>query len=272
VTGGVAEEREQPARPIDLPASLAPLVQGYEWFRNTVGEAGAAVYRLHKAGAPALYLKHGRGAVAGDLIDEMVRLRWLASHIPVPEVRHFLAARDESWLLMTALPGKTAYQLLAEPHGAPAVIDAVAGFLRRLHAIPAEHCPFNADHRLRLAQARDRIDAGLVDTDDFDAARAGWTAEQVWDEMLLLLPLSPDPVVTHGDFSLDNILIEQGRIAGLIDVGRAGVADRYQDLAILCNCLDEFDEGLGPRFFAAYGIPAPDERKLRFHLALDECF
>jgi aminoglycoside 3'-phosphotransferase-1 len=249
------------------------LVQGHAWFRNTVGEAGAAVYRLHEAGAPTLYLKHGRGDVAGDLIDEMVRLRWLGGRIPVPEVRHFVAAPGESWLLMTALPGKTAYQLLeAEPQDAPALIDAIAGFLRRLHAIPVEHCPFNADHRLRLAHARARIDAGLVDADDFDDARAGWTAEQVWDEMTGLLPFSPDPVVTHGDFSLDNILIDQGRVAGLIDVGRVGVADRYQDLAILWNCLDEFDDGLGPRFFAAYGIAAPDERKLRFHLALDECF
>ena len=48
-----------------------------------------------------------------------------------------------------------------------------------------------------------RIDEGLVEEDDFDEEREGWTAEQVWEAMQDLLPLAPDPVVTHGDFSLD---------------------------------------------------------------------
>lgn len=60
--------------------------------------------------------------------------------------------------------------------------------------------------------------------------------------------------------------------SGCIDVGRLGVAGRYQDLAILWNGLREFDGALGARLFARYGIGVPDERRLRFHLTLDECF
>lgn len=266
-------ERERPVAPPALPVTIGELVEGHCWARDLVGEAGCAVYRLHRPGGPDLYLKHGRGPFADDVVDEMVRLRWLAGQAAVPAVRHFAIDADDAWLLTTALPGRTAYQVLeGDPANGPAVVDALADFLRRLHALPVERCPFNSDHRLRLAMARDRMDAGLVDTDDFDEARRGWSTGQLWDELMALLPIAADRVVTHGDFSLDNILIVDGRVAGCIDVGRAGLADRYQDLAILWNCLGEFGAALQDRLFAGYGIGHPDARRLRFHLALDECF
>ncbi|MEN3274353.1 MAG: aminoglycoside 3-phosphotransferase [Massilia sp.] len=133
-------------------------------------------------------------------------------------------------------------------------------------------CPFTSDHAYRLTRARARIDAGLVDEDDFDEEREGWTAEQVWEAMQRLLPLAPDPVVTHGDFSLDNFLIRDGEVVGCIDAGRVGIADRYQDLAIVWNCLGEFGASLQERFLTQYGIPEPDQGKLQFHLMLDELF
>ena len=267
-------DREQPGRPVDVPSSMALLVQDRTWGRDTVGESGAAVYRLHGApDTPDLYLKHGRGGVALDVADEMVRLNWLSRHIAVPAVRHFVAVPGEAWLLMTALPGKTAYQLLeGDAVPATATVDAIARFLRRLHAIPVETCPFNSDHRLRLSEARARIDAGVVDVADFDTAHRGWTAEAVWDEIVGVLPFAPDPVVTHGDFSLDNIMLAGGDVIGCIDVDRAGVADRYQDLAILWNCLGEFGPALQNRLLTAYGIARIDEAKIRFHLGLDELF
>jgi aminoglycoside 3'-phosphotransferase-1 len=267
-------ERERPVEAPALPASLAPLVEGYQWAQSTIGESGDAVYRLHRADAGVdLYLKHGRGPCALDLAGEMVRLRWLESHIPAPAVRHFTASPDEAWLLMTALPGETAYQALeARPAEQGALVDALAAFLRRLHAIPVENCPFNSDHRLRLGEARWRLDAGMVDTGDFDADHQGWTGEQVWDEIAGLLPFPPDPAVTHGDVSLDNIIVADGVVVGCIDVGRAGIADRYQDLAILWHCLGDFGPALQNRFLAAYGIAETDERKVRFHILLDELF
>lgn len=261
-------ERERPCPPPPLPPAMA--LDGYRWARDTVGESGGAVYRAH--GPRDLFLKHGQGPIADDITDEMVRLGWLGRHLPVPAVLHFVRTADEAWLMMEALAGRTAWQLLdADPDAAPALVDALAAFLRRLHAIPVDDCPFDSGHALRLRRARTRIKAGLVDTDDFDDEREGWTAEQVWDAMQPLLPLTPDRVVTHGDFSLDNILIADGQITGCIDVGRVGVADRWQDLAILWNCLGEFGPALQDRLLDSYGIAA-DPDKLRFHLLLDELF
>ena len=252
---------------------MAVELGGYEWERNETGESGGTVYRLFgKTGARDLFLKHGKGTVADQLLGEVCRLRWLAGFIQVPVVTHFVALLDEAWMLMTALPGTTAYQVLeTRPDERAAVVNALATFLRRLHAIPTDRCPFNAGHLYRLNQARQRIDAGLVDEDDFDEEREGWSAEQVWRGMQRLLPLHSDPVVTHGDFSLDNVLMVDGAVVGCIDVGRA-VADRWQDLAILWNSLGEFDGPLREELLARYGVAEADERSLQFHLMLDEFF
>jgi aminoglycoside 3'-phosphotransferase-1 len=202
----------------------------------------------------------------------MVRLRWLSKRLPTPEVRQFVWSRDEAWLLMTALPGRTAYDLLQSDADRYAIVDAIAAFLRRLHAIPVSECPFNSAFDHRLALGKERIDAGLVDEDDFDEERAGWTAEQVWTAMQPLLPFTPDRVVTHGDFSLDNLLVVNGEVIGCVDVGKLGIADRYQDIAILWNGLGEFGESVRDRLLTAYGIPDPDRVKLQLHLLLDELF
>lgn len=249
-------------------------VAGYDWARDTIGESGGAVYRLHgKPAVPDLFLKHGRGSVADDVTDEMARMLWLAAYVPVPAVTHFVRTPDEAWLLMTALDGQTAYQVLQHyPHARDTVVDALADFLRRLHDIPINECPFNSDHRFRMSRARARIDAGLVDVDDFDDEREGWTAEQVWTILHRHLPLAPDPVVTHGDFSLDNLMMLDGKIVGCLDLGRVGIADRYQDLAIAWHCLGDFDSRLQDRLFARYGIAEPDRDALQFHLMLDELF
>lgn len=268
------DAREAPADAPALPPSLGAWLAGDVWHRNFVGEAGATVYRLRRAGLQDRYLKHGRGEAAQALVDEMARLRWLAGRWPVPALEHFETRGEDAWLLTRAMPGRTAYEWLQQaPERTHQIVTALARCLADLHALPADRCPFSAHHTLRLADARQRLEAGLIDADDFDDARAGWTPEDVWQALQRLLPLNADPVVSHGDYSLDNILLDaDGRVTGVIDVGRAGVADRYQDLAILWNCLDEFGADAQATLFSAYGIDLPDTRKLDFHLCLDECF
>lgn len=269
----IMERREEACAAPDIPAGIASAVEGCSWARDTVGESGGAVYRLHKAGAAERFLKYGSGGVADVIDSEMVRLRWLAGKLPAPRVEAFVRTENEAWLLMSAMPGQTAWQIMnAHPALRLEVVDALAAFVRRLHAIPVDSCPFTSNHAYRLHAARTRIDAGLVDEDDFDEEREGWTAEQVWQALQDLLPLSTDLVVTHGDYSLDNLLIEKGEIVGCIDAGRVGIADRYQDLAIMWNCLGKFGADCQERFLASYGIEEVDADKLSFHLMLDELF
>jgi len=269
-------EREIPARrPRGLPAALAPHLRGRSWFRDRVGESGCAVWRLARPGAPDLYLKRGRGPHARDAGDEADRLEWARGRLPVPALLARVSVADAAWMLTTALPGPTTYQgmQVADAAGRVALARSAARILARVHALRAADCPFDASAPVRLTAARARLEAGLIGEDEFDAERAGWTGRQLWDAMQDLLPLPADePVVTHGDYSLDNLLIDGGEVTGLIDLGRLGRADRYQDLAILWNCLREFGDEVADAALAEYGAHPPDERRMRFHLMLDECF
>lgn len=247
--------------------------EGYAAEAVTNGESGGRVYRLTCPGRQALFFKYGSGRVARDILDEIARLQWLQKRLPAPRVRRFGGNEACAWMLTTALGGRPASECLARnPESRTAIVQAMAEFLQRMHRLPVESCPFRSDHRVRMFEARRNLEAGLVDVEDFDEQRRGWTAERVWAQLSALAPGKVDSVVTHGDYSLDNIHVSRGRVVGVLDVGRLGVADPYQDLAILWSNLAEFGPALQQSLLDAYGTPRPDRRRLEFHLCLDEFF
>lgn len=83
-------------------------------------------------------------------------------------------------------------------------------------------------------------------------------------------------VICHCDLCLPNILIDPDtmRVAGLIDLGRLGVADPYADLALLlANARETWPDEVTARaadheFSELYGIDLDAERQ-RFYLLLD---
>ena len=253
--------------PPDLLARLGP----YGSTRVEAGESGGTVHRLAATGLRTLFLKEGGGVVAEAITDEMARLAWLAGRVAVPELVQFVRADGPAWLLTTAVSGETT-EVQAKRGDVSALVEPMAAFLRALHALPVDECPFDSSAPVRLAAARSAMAAGSVDADDFDDEHRGWTPEQVWERMMALRPAGFGRVVTHGDFSLGNLLVENGRVTGCIDVGRTGVADPYQDLAICWANWEEIDAGLGERFLAAYGLETVDRDRLAFHLCLDEFF
>jgi aminoglycoside 3'-phosphotransferase-2 len=252
----------------DLPARLAPLV-GRNRLPITLGRSYASVWRFDGEGE-TLFLKAEPIHPLGELPGEARRLQWLGTtNIPAPQLRETFDEAGFTWLLMTALPGHDLTQLVSTPE---ALCNVLATGLRALHALNPATCPF--DHRLdvRLADGTANVAASRVDETDFDASRHGWTARQVLDWLLAHRPASEDLVVTHGDASLPNIMADHGTFTGIIDCGRLGVADRWQDLAIACrsiiyNCGQQH---VAP-FLATYGATW-DEERYRYYCTLDELF
>jgi aminoglycoside phosphotransferase len=136
----------------------------------------------------------------------------------------------------------------------PSLLDMLA----RIHALPAEGCPF--ERRLAtmfaLAEqvvAEDRVEPAFLS----DAQRRRPPAAVLEGEELDLRPAQEpgDLAVCHGDPCLPNSMVEGDTCTGVIDRGRLGVADRHADLALPA---------------ANSGRPvAGDAERLRFYLALD---
>ena len=196
--------------PIVTPECIRAATENYQWTPASDGESGAKVYRLDRTSRPTLYLKFGAGKIADDITAEMVRLRWLARFGLVPQVYGFHCYAGQAWLLTTAVRGQSAYDcLISDQSGRPAIVEKLAKLLLRMHSLPLRDCPFKSDYELRMADARRNLESGQVDELDFNSDHQGCTAEQIWMEMQSLLPLPFDSVVTHGDFSLDNIFLEE---------------------------------------------------------------
>jgi aminoglycoside 3'-phosphotransferase-2 len=117
------------------------------------------------------------------------------------------------------------------------------------------------------------MESGLVDEDDFDEARLGRTAQDLFKDLLALRPASEDLVFTHGDYTLPNVIFDRGMFSGVVDVGRAGVSDRYRDIALGMRSLrDNLGPGLEAPFLEAYGLALPDWTKVEFFTLIDEFF
>ena len=94
----------------------------------------------------------------------------------------------------------------------------------------------------------------------------------------MTVPEREDLVFAHGDFSLPNIILRETQrgevqVAGFIDCGRSGVADRHQDVALaIRSIVRNFGSEWVTPFLHAYGLPHPDPDTVAFFTLLDEFF
>lgn len=254
---------------------------GHDWTPISMGCSGALVYRL--AGATDLYVKVGSLTnsldTGYDLGAETERLRWLANvGVPTPEVVEHDASEDCSWLVTTAIPGRSAADHWPVDQRAN-VIDALADFTHTLHDLPIEDCPYERDLAVMLPAAEHAVRQHLVDLDRLDAAYKGWTPQQLLDEAHATVPDFEEFVVCHGDFCLPNVLLDPDSltVTGLIDVGRLGRADRYSDLALATRSIasaqnPQYGAHHAERYLIRYGVEQPDTNRVTFYRLLDQFF
>ncbi len=252
----------------ELPAPLRRVLPAARWEAVLGGQSGAQVWRSSR-----FMLKvAARAGLERPLHAEALRLRWLAGRLPVPDALGYEVTPDSEFLATTRLPGVPLHHPDALVHPLR-VTELLARALRELHALPVRDCPFNASLALTLRQARERLEAGMVDETDFDDERRGQTGVQVLRELLNTRPAYEDVVVTHGDPCLPNLLLDGEYLSGFVDVGRLGLADRHADLALAHRSLNH---NIGPQmaehFLDVYGRSLVDTGKLDYYALLDEMF
>ncbi len=70
-------------------------------------------------------------------------------------------------------------------------------------------------------------------------------------------------VLVHGDYCLPNVLVQDGRLSGLIDVGGAGLGDPQADLAAGVWSLHyNYGPGHAREFLDAYGWPPMSDKAI----------
>lgn len=219
-------------------------------------ELGGLTFRIGSE-RRAQFVKWSPGGL--PLTPEVERLRWATRFAAVPRVLDHGSDSTGDWMITAGLPGLSAVDdsWIVRPGTA---VRAIGSGLRALHeALPVADCPFDWSAQSRLASARHRAAAGLIDPTEWppELARIGGVGEAL--DLLAEPPPVDRLVVCHGDACAPNTLIgDGGRCTGHVDLGRLGVADRWADLAVATWATRwNYGPGWEEVLLDAYGI-APD--------------
>ncbi len=253
-----------------IPADLAQAVSGFGWREIYVGLSQSRVFHL-KSPEQNCYLKIAPRSFVNSLLREKLKLDWLNNKLPVPEVLLFSEDENTDYLLLSEISGVDASSDLLKDD-IPQTIEQLAKGLQMIHSLPVEDCPFDArlDYKIELAEKR--MLNNLVDESDFDEERQGRSPKDLFQELVATKPADEVLVFTHGDYCVPNVIIENNKSSGFVDWESAGVADRFQDIALLVRSVaHNFGEQWTGYLYEQIGIE-PDARKIHFYTLLDEFF
>ena len=259
-----------------LPDALRALVGDLPYTAESIGKSGASVLRFD-----TMVLKIE--PETDGFFPSVEMLRWLEGKLPVPRVLYAGQENGLQYLLMTRIPGKMACDpdYTADPE---ALAEMLARALQALWQVDITHCPRQRRLADDLEEARYRVAHGLIDLAD---AEPETFCEGGFESPAQLLQWLQDnqpplePVLSHGDLCLPNIFLVGGRLSGFIDLGDAGISDKWRDIALCWRSLDHNIRGkyaAHPQasfcpdiLFEKLGI-APNREKLRYYILLDELF
>ncbi|WP_190189178.1 APH(3'') family aminoglycoside O-phosphotransferase [Streptomyces minutiscleroticus] len=260
-------------------SSVVPGAKGGDggWLPVTTGESGAAVFRSADG---TRYAKCVAAADAAGLEAERDRAAWLDEQgVPGPRVLDWHSGDAGACLVTGAVRGVPADRVSAAD--LRAAWEGIADAVRRLHEVPVSRCPFrrDLDGMLALARdvvARDAVNPEFLPVEQRHAPAAELLARLVPQAARRREQEAADTVVCHGDLCLPNIVLDPRTldVAGFVDLGRLGLADRHADLALLlANARETWADDARARaadaeFAARYGTVL-DHDRLRFYLHLD---
>ena len=259
---------------IPLPAELEKLLGSKSYTLDQTGLSGSEVLLFED-----VVLKINSSPA--EMKKEAWLLSWLEGKLPVPKLLYFGEENALGYMLMSRIKGEMACteSLMSSPKK---LISSLADAIRLLWTVDISSCPVLSGLDQKLAAARKTVEHGLADTENCEPETYGPGGFASPEALLLWLENNrpeEDPVFSHGDLCLPNVMFNEFRLSGFIDIGRGGISDRWNDIAIchrslIHNYVGKYAsrsyDGFDPEMlFSALGVPRDDE-KLVYYKLLDE--
>ena len=224
--------------------------------------------RLTSPAGEVHYLKAVRRGHYPSAEAEAARTIWARSFLPVPRVLRHGVTGETTWLATAGIEALDATAAVFRRNVADTV-DRLAEGLRRFHCAPVGQCPFQFRVRDALEHVEQRRAAGHINAArDFHSEFASLTVDAAIQQLVDSAPDDEDLVVCHGDYCVPNVLLRDSEVAGYVDLGELGVADRWWDLAVATWSLQwNFGPGFENQFLHTYGIEK-DPIRIRFYRLL----
>lgn len=257
----------------ELPANIKEILEGYAVEDGPSGLSGADINKF-KRGSNSFFLKivDVNNRFISELEIECKILKWLEGKFPAPQIISFEKTTNKHYLLMTAVEGMTLEELFQQNVSIKEIVTIYAESLKSIHSIDLRDCPYKADDETMLLNAKKNLELG-INQENMEEEYKNITPRDLYYKLLTLKPEKNENVFIHGDYCLDNIIIKNNKLNGIIDVGRGGIGDKYKDIALAVrNIREDLGEQWLDLFFDKYGITDPNWDKIEFYIIMDEFY
>lgn len=246
-----------------IPEAFHPLLRNCSVFDSSCS-ADARVFYLDREGG--LYLK---SASSGSLKQEAEMDAYFSSIGLGPEVLEY-RSEAQDWLLTRAVKGEDCLHpdYLADPRR---LTETIAQMLWELHHREHSGCPVQNHTERYLSRATENYLAGRYDTSLFPDNWGYASAGEAWAVIEANGKFLKTDTLLHGDYCLPNIMLDNWKPGGFIDVGGGGVGDKHVDLfwgawTLNFNLKNHI---WSERFLEAYGKAYFEPEMLRVIAALE---
>jgi len=220
-----------------------------------------------------LVIKRSKGEqYCSWLSQEVNNLRYLRNTmLPIPRIYQTIKreAEDQIWALMEFIEGETLRQALYNERDSDKRHELIFNFGNLLSKIHSTPCPgelIGNIHWLDTMISRAEY--------NFNHYQVDGTAQLLH----FLKTKKPKPIkqsLIHGDFTIDNVLVYDGKITGIIDWSGGAFGDPRYDLSLAIRPKPNAFETKSDLdvFFEGYGTRILDEQEYRyFKEGLNEFF
>lgn len=250
----------------DFPAPFAHLLQNSRVFDSSCSPQ-ARVWFLDKEGG--CFLKR---SAAGTLEKEAAQTRYFHALGLSAAVLDYRTENGFDWLLTARVKGEdcTHADYLSEP---TRLCDLIATRLRALHEINTAGCPV-ADHTASyIATVEKNHRSGMFDPSFLPPVMGDISKNEAFSYFESHKHLLETNTLLHGDYCLPNILLDDWKFSGFIDLGNGGIGDRHVDLfwGAWTLAFNLGTDAYRDRFFDAYGRDRIDLDRIAL-VGIAECF
>ena len=210
-----------------LPQSIQSLVLGKSYLTDSVGKSGSGVYIFDDSVLKILDVREKQIREKNDLSVQV--MRWLDGKLPVPKVLCYESDDNFQYLLMSRITGKMSCDetYLENPHE---LCRLLAQAFKMLWSVDITGCPRERTIDNELEEAKYRVENNLVDIDDAESETLGENGFENPEARLAWLQTHKpkyEPVLSHGDFCLPNIFLQNNQVSGFIDLDATGIGDKW---------------------------------------------
>ncbi len=246
-----------------FPKEIQEYLHGADIYDSSCSNL-AKVYFIDKAGG--FYLKIAK---KGTLFDEARMSHYFKSLGLSAKVEKYISL-DCDMMITERVAGEdcTYADYLNDPNR---LCDTLAKIHLMLHSVDPTDCPIKNRTENYLAYAKERYKNGFFSNSLVKDKTGVENAQNAMSMLEKYCGQLKSDCLIHGDFCLPNVMLDNWRFSGFIDIDHAGIGDRHIDIfwTLWSLAYNLKTDRYTDRFLDAYGKQRVDTKALKAVLAAE---